>query len=132
MRAQQQWLPGRPVVLVNILIIEDEVLVGEVLADAVTSQGHEVTVATDGEEGLALLQRDRPDAVFLDVQLGELDGIEVLRQIRRRDPGLPVILVTGHAGRKQREEARRLGVTDILDKPFILTHLSETLRSLQT
>jgi DNA-binding response OmpR family regulator len=116
---------------VNILIIEDEVLVSAVLADALTAQGHQANVANDGEEGLALLERDRPDAVFLDVRLGELDGIEVLRQIRRRDPDLPVILVTGHAGRKQREEARRLGVNGILDKPFILKHLSETLRALQ-
>jgi DNA-binding response OmpR family regulator len=116
----------------NILIIEDEHLVAEVLADAVIAQGHDVTVATDGEEGLALIQRSRPDAIFLDVQLGELDGIEVLRQIRRQDRGLPVILVTGNVGRQQREEAHRLGVTDILDKPFFLKHLSQTLRALQT
>jgi CheY-like chemotaxis protein len=112
---------------VRILIIDDEILVARLLADAVSCQGHEVTIATDGEEGLALLQQSRPDALFLDVKLGELSGIEVLRQVRRRDARLPVILITGNAIPDQLDEARRLGVTEIIEKPFVLTQLSGAL-----
>jgi DNA-binding NtrC family response regulator len=111
----------------KILIIDDEILVASLLADAVGGQGHEVTVATDGEEGLALLRQSRPDAVFLDVKLGELSGIEVLRQVRRSDARLPVILITGHAAASQLDEARQLGVTEIIEKPFVLTQLSGAL-----
>jgi CheY-like chemotaxis protein len=118
---------------VRILIIDDEILVARLLADAVSSQGHEVTVATDGEEGLALLRRIRPDALFLDVKLGELSGIEILRQIRRSDTQLPVILITGNALADQLDEARRLGVTEIVEKPFLLTQLDGALeRSIAT
>jgi two-component system NtrC family response regulator len=118
---------------VRILIIDDEILVARLLADAVSSQGHEVTVATDGEEGLALLGQIRPDALFLDVKLGELSGIEVLRQLRRSDTALPVILITGNAVADQLDEARRLGVTEIIEKPFLLTQLDGALeRSMGT
>ena len=115
----------------KILIIDDEILVATMLADAVSNQGHDVTVAHDGEEGLVLIDQNRPDALFLDVKLGELSGIEVLRRIRRTDPRLPVILITGHAGPEELDEARRLGVMDILEKPFVLNHLSGALGVLE-
>ena len=114
----------------RILIIDDEIHVATMLADAVSLQGHEVTLAHDGEEGLALLQQSPPDALILDVKLGELSGIEVLRQVRRDRPGLPVVLITGHAVPDQLDEARRLGVTDIVEKPFALVQLSVALESL--
>jgi CheY-like chemotaxis protein len=112
---------------VRILIIDDEIIVARLLADAVSSQGHEVTVATDGEEGLALLRQTRPDALFLDVKLGELSGIELLRQLRRSDTQLPVVLITGNALADELDEARRLGVTEIIAKPFLLTQLDGAL-----
>ncbi len=115
----------------NILVIDDEIQVAQVLADAVRQQGHEVNVAHDGEEGLVLVSRGLPDAVFLDVRLVGLSGIEVLRRIRRIDPALPVILITGHAVGAEFDEARRLGVVDIIEKPFILKQLSDALGALQ-
>jgi DNA-binding response OmpR family regulator len=114
----------------RILIVDDEIHVARMLADAVSVQGHEVIVANDGEEGLALVRQSRPDALFLDLKLGELSGIEVLRQIRRRDPVLPVIVITGHADPEQLEEARQLGVTEILTKPLMLSQLSGALATL--
>jgi CheY-like chemotaxis protein len=112
---------------VRILIVDDEILVAGLLAEAVSGHGHDVTIATDGEEGLALLRQSRPDALFLDVRLGELSGIEVLRQVRRSDKRLPVILITGHAEADQLEEARQLGVTEIIEKPFVLAQFSQAL-----
>lgn len=103
----------------------------ELLATAVGEQGHEVVVAQDGQEGLTLFRHQRPDAVFLDVRMEELNGIEVLRRIRLADPDVPVIVITGHATAEQIDEARRLGVTDILEKPFILNHLTVALAGLK-
>ena len=114
----------------SILIVDDEIEVASLLADAVKSQGHEVMVAHDGEEGLALLRQFRPEAVFLDVQMPEMSGIELLRRIRRTDPTLPVVLITGHAATAELEEARQLGVTAIIQKPDILTRLREALDGL--
>jgi two-component system OmpR family response regulator len=114
----------------KVLIVDDEILVSEALADAVRAQGHEVIIANDAEEALALLSHLQPDAILLDVALKDLSGIDVLRRIRQTNPSLPVVLVTGNASRAQLEEAVRLNVTDILEKPFALTRLSEGLRIL--
>ena len=111
----------------KILIVDDEVHVATVLADSVRLQGHEAFVAAGGEEGLALLDQKRPDAVFLDIVMPGMGGIEVLRRIREVYPALPVIVITGHASTAEIEEAKRLGVTDCVQKPFVLNQLSQAL-----
>jgi DNA-binding response OmpR family regulator len=112
---------------VKVLIVDDEIHVATMLADALVGQGHTALIANDGEEGLALFRAQRPDGVFLDVRLGELSGVDVLRQIRQIDPSCPVIIITGHASDEEVAEIRRLGATDILEKPMLLNRLTEAL-----
>jgi len=114
----------------KILIIEDEVEIARLLATAVEMQGHEAAVAHGGEEGLALLREKRPDAVFLDVAMPEMSGIEMLRRIRAAQSSIPVIVITGYASPAEIEEARRLGVTDIIEKPVVLKSLPQALAGL--
>src|SRR5207248_4982176 len=83
----------------KLLLIEDDVRVAQILAEAFVADGHETTIRHTGEDGLAYLARERPDAVVLDVRLPTMGGIAVLRQIRSTDPGLPVIIMTGLATR---------------------------------
>ena len=94
----------------KLLLIEDDVHVAKVLAEAFGADGHETTVMHSGEEGLAYLTRERPDAVVLDVRLPALNGVAVLRKIRSTDPGLPVIIMTGLAtvGEIERRHLRRV------------------------
>jgi CheY-like chemotaxis protein len=115
----------------RILIVDDEVEVARVLADAVERQGHAATLAHRGDEALAIWARDRPDAVFLDVRMPGLDGIEVLRRIRDSDPRLPVVLITGHAEPPDLDAARQLGVTEIIEKPLLLKNLEAALAGLR-
>ena len=116
----------------RILIVDDELHVAIVLAESVRLQGHEAIVARSGQEGLALLDQTAPDAVFLDIVMPKLSGIEVLRRIRETHPSLPVIVITGRASSKQIDEARRLGVSDVIEKPPALRNLDEALQSLKT
>ncbi len=111
----------------KLLLIEDDEHVAQVLADAFASQGHATAITYTGEDGLAYLTRERPDAVVLDVRLPRLNGVEVLRQIRATDPTLPVIIMTGLATPGEIAEVRRLGVTEIIEKPEVLRHFSEAL-----
>jgi DNA-binding NtrC family response regulator len=111
----------------RILLIEDDENVAELLADAFAADGHEIAIAYTGENGLACLARDRPDAIVLDVRLPRLDGVAVLRQIRSVDPGLPVIVMTGLATVGELAEIRRLGVTEVIEKPELLKHFGEAL-----
>jgi len=111
----------------RILLIEDDEDVAEVLAYAFAEDGHETAITHTGEDGLAYIARDRPDAVVLDVRLPTLDGVGVLRQIRASDPTLPVIIMTGLATRGELAEIRRLGVTEIIEKPELLKRFGDAL-----
>ena len=111
----------------KLLLIEDDAHVAQVLAEAFGADGHETTIRYTGEDGLAYLARERPDAVVLDIRLPAINGVAVLRQIRSTDPVLPVIIMTGLATPREIAEARRLGVTEIIEKPEVLKHFSEAL-----
>jgi DNA-binding response OmpR family regulator len=111
----------------KLLLVEDDESVAQVLAEAFASTGHETTIRHTGEDGLAYLAGERPDAVVLDVRLPKLNGVAVLRRIRSTDPTLPVIIMTGLATPGEIEEIRRLGVTEIVEKPEILRHFGEAL-----
>jgi CheY-like chemotaxis protein len=114
----------------RLLLIDDHVSVAQVLRDALREDGHEVSVAHTGEDGLRELTRDCPDAVFLDVPLPEMNGVAVLREIRARDPRLPVIILSGRAEPREIEELQRLGVSGVLWKTEILNHFDDALASL--
>jgi len=115
----------------RILIVEDAIHVAKLLAESVRHQGHEAIVARSGEEGLSLFDQRYPDAVFLDIVMPGVDGIAVLRRIRKTHPALPVIVITGSASSQQIAEAKSLGVTDIIEKPFVLKHLDQALKDLE-
>ncbi len=114
----------------NILIV-DAIEVALLFQESVERQGHTAMVAASGQEALALLARFRPDAVFLELGLPGMSGVEVLRRIRSMYPELPVIIITGSAVRQEIETARRLGVTDIVKKPEMLKELQVVLERLK-
>ena len=115
----------------RILIVEDNVPVATLLAESVRLQGHEAIVATTAREALAHLNPRPPDAVFLDIVLPGVTGIEILRRLRQAHPSLPVIVITGEASSEQIHEAGRLGAMEIIEKPFGLKFLGEALRRLE-
>jgi len=84
--------------------------------------------AVDLDEGAtAALARQRPDAVLLDVRMPTMNGIEVLRRIRAIDQALPVIIITGLATPSEIAKARELGVTEVIEKSYVLRNFSESL-----
>jgi len=115
----------------RILIVDDEVEVAEALADAVRLQGHVPAVAHSGAEGLAAIEAEVPEGLFLDLVMPGLCGVDLLRKIRQRHPELPIVVVTGRSASVNMAEVQQLGVTDIVEKPWILKHLGEALVSLR-
>jgi CheY-like chemotaxis protein len=102
----------------RILIVDDEGDSLEFVLRFLRRQGHEVTSAADGEEALAKLVTDRPDAVVLDVRMPKLDGISLLEVLRSylRWYHLPVLLLTAHATPDQMRKACDMGVVYIFHK----------------
>jgi two-component system CheB/CheR fusion protein len=115
---------GRPAA--HVLVVEDNADAAETLREALELEGMDVTVAPDGEAGLAAARRTPPDLVICDIGLpGDLDGYGVARAIRA-DPALrhiPLVALTGYAGPEDRARARAAGFDQHLGKPTGLGEL---------
>ena len=110
-----------------ILIIEDEATLAKNVRIFLERDDYEVRVAESAEEGLALMDVFRPDAVVLDFNLPGIDGVEALERIRAIDPDIKVIMVTGHGSVELAVEAMKRGAFDFLTKPVPLGKLKVLL-----
>jgi len=102
----------------TVLVIDDEESIREGCRQLLEYQGYRVAVVSDGEWGLRLVEQTRPDLVLVDLRMPGMDGLEVLRRIRRTAPGIATIIITGYAAVESATEAMRLGACDYIGKPF--------------
>ncbi|HKO19364.1 MAG TPA: sigma-54 dependent transcriptional regulator [Acidobacteriaceae bacterium] len=102
----------------SILIIDDEAAIRESLETLLAIEGYNVEAARSGEEGLAMLAASPRDLVLLDFALPDRNGIEVLDEIRDRDPGLPVIMITAYGTVENAVKAIQAGATNFIQKPW--------------
>jgi two-component system, NtrC family, response regulator AtoC len=107
----------------TILLVEDERNLREVLSATLAKEGHEVILTDDGRDALTLLRKKAVDVLVTDVVLGDSDGVELLRGVRKVDPLLPVVLMSGYGTIRTAVEAMKLGACDYLPKPFELDEL---------
>lgn len=102
----------------RVLILDDEENLRRTLARILSNAGCETSEAGTGREALTLIEHNRYDLVFLDINLPGMNGIQVLVEIRKIDPDLPVIILTGFGTLESAMEALRLGALDYLLKPY--------------
>jgi len=114
----------------RILLVEDDAMLADAVARALRQSAHAVDVAADGEEADALLKNTAYDLVLLDLGLPRLDGLEVLRRLRRRRSTVPVILLTVRDAPEDRVAGLDSGADDYLAKPFNLSELEARVRAL--
>lgn len=112
--------------MAKLLLIEDQSFTATIMDTVLKKAGYTVTVAKDGERGLAAFDADRPDVVITDILLPGIDGLEVIREIQSRVPGFPIIALTG--GGKTGvydylDKARALGAVDVFRKPVTAEQL---------
>jgi len=104
----------------QILAVEDEPAMADLLQSVLSDEGHLVTLATDGQQGLALAQSGRFDLLVLDLLLPRLDGFEVARQLRRARIRTPILVLTARDRSQDIVAALDAGADDYLTKPFSL------------
>jgi DNA-binding response OmpR family regulator len=114
---------------VHILIVEDEPPIADFLERGLTAEGYAISCVTDGVEGERLAQAGEVDLVILDLMLPRRDGFEVLAQIRRTRPHLPVIVLTARGETKDKVAGLDHGATDYLTKPFAFDELAARVRA---
>jgi len=104
----------------TVLVVDDEESIRELIRKKLTQQGRHVLVAARGQEAIEVFRRHRPDITILDLHMPEMNGIEVLRQIRAVDPQATVMVFTGADTEASAREAKDLGVTEFLQKGLSL------------
>lgn len=113
----------------RVMIVDDDAEMRALLCDALARDGFHVREHPAGDGLLPLVADWVPDAVVLDKELAGSSGLDLLRDIRRRHPHVPVVLVTAFGGSAVEAEALRLGAAFYLDKPFRVARLLEVLRA---
>jgi len=113
--------------MAKVLVIDDEANLRKVLAALLRRDGYDVTIAEDGEMGLAEFQKNGADAVITDLVMPKVGGMEVLRAVNATDPEVPVIIITAHGTVDSAVEAIKLGAFDYVTKPFDQSELSNVI-----
>jgi two-component system OmpR family response regulator len=114
----------------RILLVEDDAMLADAVARALRQSAHAVDIASDGERADAMLRDAAHDLVLLDLGLPLMDGLEVLRRLRRRRSTVPVILLTVRDAPEDRVAGLDIGADDYITKPFNLSELEARVRAL--
>ena len=107
----------------TVLVVEDDLAIVKGLETNLRYEGFEVLTAADGERGLELAVDKTPDLVLLDVMMPEMNGFELLRELRRRQIEMPVIMLTAKGEEMDKVRGLDLGADDYVTKPFALQEL---------
>lgn len=128
-KAKPENVPLHALRSLRLLLVEDNEVNREVVAEMLSRLGHHVITAGDGESALAQLEGGTFDAVFMDVQLPGIDGLEVTRRFRDRGGRTPVIGLTAHSSRESRDRCLVAGMKSVLTKPVDSAQIAAALRA---
>ncbi|NWF56204.1 MAG: response regulator [Syntrophaceae bacterium] len=106
----------------SVLVVDDEFGVRESLKMILKSY-YEIHTAADGEEALGILKERKFDLITLDLNMPGLSGIETLRELRKIDDEVPVIMITGYGTQKDEKESLKYGARDFICKPFNISQI---------
>lgn len=113
--------------MAKILVVDDELNIRDLLHTVLSRKGYEVLLADRGSKALEMYRREKPHIAILDLLMPGMNGIAVLEEIRKRDPILPVIILTGVGNEALEKRARELGIIEFLEKSFSLHQLGQAL-----
>ena len=119
----------------DILIVDDEADIRELIADILEDEGHGTRTGHDADSAMEHMNTKAPDLMILDIWLKDsrMDGIEILKTVKRDNPGVPVIIISGHGNVEIAVAAVKQGAYDFIEKPFNIDKLLMTVnRALET
>ena len=113
---------------IKILLIDDEEEFISTLAERLELRGYLCKTAGDGQSGILMIEKETFDIAILDLMMPGLNGLNTLKQIKKINPDLPVILLTGHGSTKDGMEGMRIGAFDFLIKPLDIYALIDKIK----
>ncbi len=102
----------------SVLIVDDEASIRQSLSGILSDDGFDVLTAANGYEALKIIETESPDIVLLDIWMQGMDGIETLKEIKKENPSIPVILISGHGNIETAVKATKMGAFDLIEKPL--------------
>jgi len=115
--------------MAKLLIIDDEKSIRKTLREILEYEKYQVDEASDGAEGIAMVQKEKYDIVLCDIKMPKMDGIEVLDKIMQLSSDIPVVMISGHGNIETAVEAVKKGAFDFIAKPLDLNRLLVTIRN---
>ncbi|MDO7677074.1 MAG: response regulator [Pirellulales bacterium] len=115
----------------RVLLVDDDAEIIESMRTVLESKGYDVLIARDGNQGLALAEKENPDLVILDMMMPKRSGFLVLETLRRsRSVPMRIIMITANEGSRHKAYAEMLGVDDYIRKPFAMDRLLDSVQRL--
>jgi len=115
----------------KVLLVDDERESVQTLSERLQIRDVDAAIAYDGESALHLIKEDEPDVMILDLKMPGIDGIEVLQRVKKTNPNIEVIILTGHGGEADRETCMEMGAFAYLQKPLNINEFSEVLQQVK-
>lgn len=115
---------------INVLLVEDEEMLAMIIKDTLSEEGFDITLASNGVEGIRQFFKKRPDILVADVMMPDMDGFEMVQKIRQTDATTPVLFLTARSAIKDVIAGFELGANDYLRKPFNMQELIIRIRAL--
>jgi len=113
----------------TILAVDDEVAILQSLSGILSDEGFEVLTASNGYEALKIIEEESPDLVLLDIWMPGIDGVETLQEIKRTNPFLQVVIISGHGTIETAVKATKLGAYDFIEKPLSIEKVVVTINN---
>src|SRR5213593_495533 len=130
--SQREPAPGsrcpRARVMADILVVDDDQSIATAFEHFLRFEGHEYRIASNAEEAVRLIGERQPTLIMMDIRMPGVDGLQALRDIRSRFPGVYVVMMTGYGTSQTSIDAIREGAYDYLTKPLDLDELREVIR----
>jgi len=111
----------------KILIVDDEEHIRSLLDSYLSKQGFETYQAKDGNEAAEMVAQQKPDLIFLDIQLPGMNGVEILKMVKKLNPDIAVIMISGNATEDTAKQTLEIGAFDYIKKPVDLDKVSEVI-----
>lgn len=111
----------------KILIVDDEEHIRSLLETYLTRQGFKTSQAKDGDEAFEIIAVEKPDLIFLDIQLPGMDGVGILKVVKKRYPSIAVVMISGNATEEIAKQTLEIGAFDYINKPVDLDKVSEVI-----
>ena len=112
----------------NVLVVDDKRVIGDFFDFTLGYYGHTIKVVHDSDEAIKVASQGNFDVAFLDIIMPKKDGLEVLAEIKKMTPGLPVVMMSGYSVEEKRSRAQALGAVTCLKKPFDVTDIRAAIK----